>query len=109
MRKATDSFLDMRLGHSESIECLLQAIEDKEALIELLEAATTLKQARLCSVRQASLKVDEIAWVLSPPSLAKAPKATIISVVGPRRMNYNRVIPMVGYAAEVLRNYYSKK
>ena len=97
--------------HTESIECLLQAIEDKEALIELLEAATKDPTASevLLSSEQASLKVDDIAWVLSPPSLAKAPKATIISVVGPRRMNYNRVIPMVGYAGEVLRNYYSEK
>ena len=97
--------------HTESIECLLQAIEDKQALIELLEAATEDPAASevVLSSEQASLKVNEIAWVLSPSSLAKAPKATIISVVGPRRMNYNRVIPMVGYAAEVLRNYYSEK
>ena len=97
--------------HTESIECLLQAIEDKEALIELLEAATRNPASSevLLSSEQAALKVDEIAWVLSPSSLAKAPKATIISVVGPRRMNYNRVIPMVGYAGEVLRNYYSEK
>ena len=101
---------DLR-GHTESIECLLQAIEDKEALIELLEVATKDPAASevVLSSEQASLKVNEIAWVLSPSSLAKAPKATIISVVGPRRMNYNRVIPMVGYAAEVLRNYYSEK
>ena len=97
--------------HTESIECLLQAIEDKEVLIELLEAATNDPTASevLLSSEQASLNVDDIAWVLSPSSLAKAPKATIISVVGPRRMNYNRVIPMVGYAGEVLRNYYSEK
>ena len=101
---------DLR-AHTESIECLLQAIEDKQALIELLEAATEDPTASkvVLSSEQASLKVNEIAWVLSPSSLAKAPKATIISVVGPRRMNYNRVIPMVGYAAEVLRNYYSEK
>lgn len=98
-------------AHTESVECLLQAIEDKEALIELLEAATHDPASRevLLSSEQAAFNVDEIAWVLSPPSLAKAPKATIISVVGPRRMNYNRVIPMVGYAGEVLRNYYSEK
>jgi len=97
--------------HTDSIECLLQAIEDKEVLIELLEAATRDPATNevLLSSEQASLNVDDIAWVLSPSSLAKAPKATIISVVGPRRMNYNRVIPMVGYAGEVLRNYYSEK
>ena len=98
-------------SHTESLECLLQAIEDQEVLIELLEAATNDPRASevLLSSEQAALNVDEIAWVLSPSSLAKAPKATIISVVGPRRMNYNRVIPMVGYAGEVLRNYYSEK
>ena len=97
--------------HTETISSLLQAIEDQEALITILEEATRAQSARevILSSEQASLDVDEIAWVLSPSSLAKAPKPTIISVVGPRRMNYNRVIPMVGYAGEVLRNYYSEK
>ena len=81
---------------------LLRALDDKTALLDLLER--TLKQSGLTvligsenlDARLAGLSVVTAAYASGSNPLGS------LAVVGPVRMDYERVIPLVGYTARAL-------
>jgi heat-inducible transcriptional repressor len=89
-------------ANPERMRELLRALDDKTALLELLERA--LEQERL----MVSIGSENYDPRLSGLSVVAAPYVTgstpigSLAIVGPVRMDYERVIPLVEYAARAL-------
>ena len=87
---------------------LLVAIEDREKLLELLDnlLSTQGVQVVLGSEHQVGT-IHHLSCVGSPIHTPE-PETPILGVLGPARMDYPRLIPVVGYASELLSNYWNK-
>jgi heat-inducible transcriptional repressor len=86
----------------ERVRELLRALDDKSALLALLERSIQ-QNGLMVSIgsenydpRLACLSVIAASYATGSPS------AGILAVVGPVRMDYDRVIPLVGYTARTL-------
>lgn len=89
-------------SNPERMRELLRALDDKTALLELLERA--IDQERL-TVSIGSENYDSrLAGlsVVAAPYVTRATPVGSLAVVGPVRMDYERVIPLVEYAAKAL-------
>lgn len=87
----------------EHIRALFEALETKEALIKLLDAAD------LADGVQIFIGAENELFTLAGASMIIAPYANseeklvgAIGVIGPTRMNYGRIIPMVDYTAKLI-------
>ena len=87
---------------------LLSAIEDRENLLELLDNLLIQQgvQVVLGSEHQVGT-IHHLSCVGSPVHTSE-PETPILGVLGPARMDYPRLIPVVGYASELLSNYWNK-
>jgi len=87
---------------------LLLAIEERENLLELLDNLLLSQgvQVMLGSEHQVTT-IHHLSCVGSPVSTPE-PETPILGVLGPARMDYPRLIPVVGYASELLSNYWNK-
>ncbi len=91
------------LGELEQIRALFEALETKEALVRLLESAD------LAEGVQIFIGADNELFDMAGASMVIAPYANseekligAIGVIGPTRMNYGRIIPMVDYTARLV-------
>lgn len=81
---------------------LLRALDDKTALLELLERA--IEQERLTvsiGSENDDLRLAGLSVVAAPYVTGSTPIGSL-AIVGPVRMDYERVIPLVDYAARAL-------
>ena len=87
---------------------LLVAIEDREKLLELLDNLLDSQgvQVMLGSEHQVG-PIHHLTCVGSPVHTSES-QTPILGVLGPARMDYPRLIPVVGYASELLSNYWNR-
>ncbi|MEE4350383.1 MAG: heat-inducible transcriptional repressor HrcA [Pacificimonas sp.] len=85
------------------VRALLEDIDDKEALLDVLDKARQAKAMRIFIGSENPL------YSLSGSSMIAAPYASdggsvlgVVGVIGPTRLNYARIIPMVDYTARTL-------
>lgn len=95
-------------GHPEfteldTIQQLLRLIEERSRLLELLDK-TTKSQSISVSLGQDVAGLAGCSLVASPYSAFAFPHGTqgTLAVLGPVRMNYARIMPMVDFAAQIL-------
>ena len=78
---------------------LLRALDDKTALLELLERSLRQRRAdgvdRLGELRPAPVVLSVVAATYASGSMPLGS----LAIVGPVRMDYDRVIPLVDYTA----------
>jgi heat-inducible transcriptional repressor len=81
---------------------LLRALEDKTALLELLERSLN-DGSPIVSIggENFDTRLSDFSVVAAPYSSGSMPLGSL-AIVGPVRMDYERVIPLVGYAAKTL-------
>lgn len=84
---------------SETIQQLLRLIEERSLLLTLLD--------KTCTGRSVSVSMEQDMPGLSGCSLVSSPYSVTttqgtLAVLGPVRMNYARILPMVDFAAQVL-------
>jgi len=85
------------------LEELLQALEQKEGLFQLLGMAQQAQSVQLfIGADHALFRSNRCSAVVAPYQDAKGCVVGAVGVVGPAYMNYRRIIPMVDYTAHLL-------
>jgi heat-inducible transcriptional repressor len=91
------------LGDLERIRALFEALETKEALLRLIEAANVAEGVKIFIGAENELfSLAGCSMVISPFKNRDEAVIGAIGVVGPTRINYARVVPMVDYTAQIV-------
>jgi heat-inducible transcriptional repressor len=91
------------LGDLERIRILFETLETKETMVRLLDAAQTGAGVQIFIGAENKLfGLGGCSMIIAPYANAKEQVVGAIGVIGPTRMNYARVIPMVDYTAKVI-------
>jgi heat-inducible transcriptional repressor len=89
-------------GDSEKIRRYLNAFEEKQKLLELLEQTLLADGVQVFIGSEAALDgVGDIS-VISSPYRRDGASIGSFGIVGPTRMDYKKYVPLVGFAADVL-------
>lgn len=89
-------------GDAEKIRRYLNAFEEKQKLLELLELTLLTDGVQVFIGSEAALDdVDDIS-VISSPYRRDGARVGSFGIVGPTRMDYRKYVPLVGFAADVL-------
>lgn len=87
----------------EQIRALFAALERKETLSNLLDAAKSAEGVQVFIGAQSELfTLSGCSVIISPYKNRDEQIVGAIGVVGPTRMNYARIVPMVDYTAKVI-------
>jgi len=87
----------------ERIRMLFETLETKETMVRLLDAAQTGAGVQIFIGAENKLfGLGGCSMIIAPYSNTKEQVVGAIGVIGPTRMNYARVIPMVDYTAKVI-------
>ncbi len=87
----------------ERIRRLFEALETRESMLRLLDAAQVAEGVRIfIGAENALFGMAGCSIVIAPYRNARAQIVGAIGVIGPQRLNYARIIPMVDYTARVI-------
>ena len=87
----------------ERIRGLFEALEAKDAMLRLLEATKKADGVQIYIGAENTLfRHAGCSMIVAPYQNAKEQIVGAIGVIGPTRMNYARIIPMVDYTAKVV-------
>lgn len=93
----------------ERIRRLFEALETKEALLRLIDAADVAQGVQIFIGAENELfSMAGCSMVIAPFSQSDERIVGAIGVIGPTRMNYARIIPMVDYTAKIVSGLLSK-
>ncbi|MDE1148908.1 MAG: heat-inducible transcriptional repressor HrcA [Azospirillaceae bacterium] len=91
------------LSDLERIRTLFEALETRDAMMRLLEAAGTADGVQIFIGAENNLfSHTGCSLIVSPYTNGKDQIVGAIGVIGPTRINYARIIPMVDYTAKVI-------
>jgi heat-inducible transcriptional repressor len=91
------------LSDLERIRAMFEALETKEALLRLLEAANDAQGIQIFVGAENELfSLAGCSMVLAPYRNSREQVIGAVGVIGPTRINYARIIPMVDYTAQVI-------
>jgi len=91
------------LGDIERVRQLLDDLENKEAIAELLESAREAQSTRIFIGSENRLFALSGSSVIAAPYRDREGKVVgVLGVIGPTRLNYARVVPMVDFTAQSL-------
>jgi heat-inducible transcriptional repressor len=87
----------------ERVRRLFEALETKETMVRLLDLAQDANGVQIFIGAENDLfRNTGCSMILSPYKDTEEKLVGAIGVIGPRRMNYARIIPMVDYTAQVV-------
>ncbi|MBM3521417.1 MAG: heat-inducible transcriptional repressor HrcA [Alphaproteobacteria bacterium] len=91
------------LENLERIRGLFETLETRETMIKLLDAAQAAEGVRIyLGSENALFDLAGCSLVIAPYRNSRAQIVGAIGVIGPQRLNYARIIPMVDYTARVI-------
>jgi heat-inducible transcriptional repressor len=91
------------IGDLERLRGLFSALEAKEQLLKLLEAADAAEGVQIFIGAENELfGLAGCSAVISPYRDSQRRLIGAVGVIGPSRINYARIIPMVDYTAKVI-------
>ncbi|MFC7334810.1 heat-inducible transcriptional repressor HrcA [Rhodocista pekingensis] len=91
------------LSDLERIRALFEALETREAMVRLLDATGKAEGVQIYIGAENELfRHAGCSLIVSPYTNAKDQIVGAIGVIGPTRINYARIIPMVDYTAKVV-------
>jgi heat-inducible transcriptional repressor len=91
------------LGDLERLRALFEALETKEQLVRLLEATKQGAGVQIyIGAENPLFGISGCSMVVAPYSNSREQVVGAIGVIGPARINYARIIPMVDYTAKVV-------
>lgn len=100
----------MASGDLSRIRELFDEIENKKGLLELLADAETAEGVRIFIGSENKLfSLSGSSVVLSPYKDANDKVVGVLGVIGPTRLNYARIVPVVDYTAHVITRMIGKK
>jgi heat-inducible transcriptional repressor len=93
----------------ERIRGLFEALETKEALLRLIDATDVAEGVQIFIGAENELfSIAGCSMVIAPFAQSDERIVGAIGVIGPTRMNYARIIPMVDYTAKIVSGMLSK-
>ena len=93
----------MPFGDLERVRSLFEALETKEAMVRLLEATARGDGVQIfIGADNVLFRHAGCSMVVSPYMNSREQIIGAIGVIGPTRINYARIIPMVDYTAKVI-------
>ncbi len=94
---------DATLGDIERVRILIDDLENKQSVSELLESARDAEAARIFIGAENRLFALSGSSVIASPYRDRDGKVVgVLGVIGPTRLNYARVVPMVDFTARSL-------
>jgi heat-inducible transcriptional repressor len=91
------------LSDLERIRALFAALETKEAMVRLLETADLAQGVQIFIGAQNELfGLAGCSMIIAPYRNSREQIVGAVGVIGPTRINYARIIPMVDYTAQVI-------
>jgi heat-inducible transcriptional repressor len=86
----------------EQMRRIFAAFEEKSKIVELLDKSTAAGRVHIIIGSESELKgMEGISLIASPYTSGEEVLGTI-GVIGPTRMNYSRIIPLVDYTSKLL-------
>ncbi|MDY7098357.1 MAG: heat-inducible transcriptional repressor HrcA [Pseudomonadota bacterium] len=103
VRGAANLLDDAALGDIERVRSLLEDLEDKQSVAELLESAREADATRIFIGSENRLFGLSGSSVIASPYRDREGRVVgVLGVIGPTRLNYARVVPMVDLTARSL-------
>ncbi len=103
VRGAANLLDETALGDIERVRQLLDDLENKQAVAELLESAREAEATRIFIGSENRLFALSGSSVIASPYRDREGKVVgVVGVIGPTRLNYARVVPMVDFTARSL-------
>ncbi|WP_120715770.1 heat-inducible transcriptional repressor HrcA [Tsuneonella amylolytica] len=103
VRGAANLLDESTLGDIERVRQLLDDLESKQAVAELLESARASEATRIFIGAENRLFALTGSSVIASPYRDREGKVVgVLGVIGPTRLNYARVVPMVDFTARSL-------
>jgi len=91
------------LGDLERLRALFDMLETKEAMVRLLDATRSGEGVHIyIGADNPLFGVAGCSMIVAPYSNSREQVVGAIGVIGPTRINYARIIPMVDYTAKVI-------
>jgi heat-inducible transcriptional repressor len=81
---------------------LFQAFEEKATMVKLLDQLMEPKGVQIAIGSESQVQEMEDCSLVTSTYGCAGRVWGVLGVIGPRRMNYSRVIPLVGYTAKLL-------
>jgi heat-inducible transcriptional repressor len=100
--EGTGSFLDAPDADLERMRALFRALEEKRQLLELLDRVQRTRELQIFIGTESEFSSAGDVSVIATPYGTSETVLGAVGVIGPTRMNYQRVIPLVSYTAHVL-------
>jgi heat-inducible transcriptional repressor len=107
---ATDVFIEGKtnilnepeFGSVSRMTDLFRTFEEKATMVKLLDKFMAPKGVRIAIGSESQVQEMETCSVVTSTYGCSGEVLGVLGVIGPRRMNYSRVIPLVGYTAKLL-------
>ncbi|RMF92654.1 MAG: heat-inducible transcriptional repressor HrcA, partial [Candidatus Schekmanbacteria bacterium] len=92
----------------EELKLLLKAFEEKSAILKLLNKCLQEKGVAIYIGAESSIeKMEDISVIASTYSTGEKTLGTL-GIVGPKRMDYSELIPLVALTAKLITNHFSR-
>lgn len=86
----------------EKMKAIFEAFEEKSILIKLLDKCMTAQGVQIFIGSESKCNAMEGCSIIAAPYVTEKNVLGTLGVIGPMRMDYGRVIPIVSYTAQVL-------
>ena len=81
----------------------LDALEEKESMMRILQTTQSAQGVQIfIGTENQAFSHEGLSMIVSPYKNADEKVVGAIGVIGPTRLNYGRLIPIVDYTAEVM-------
>jgi heat-inducible transcriptional repressor len=101
--EGTGSFLDApEFADVERARALFKALEEKTKLLDLLDRVQRAKEMQIFIGSESDFSSAPEVSVIASPYGSQEGVLGAVGVIGPTRMNYQRIIPLVNFTANVL-------
>jgi heat-inducible transcriptional repressor len=99
----TGSFLDApEFADVEKARALFRALEEKTKLLDLLDRVQRAREMQIFIGSESDFSSGPEVSVIASPYAGEQGVLGAVGVIGPTRMNYQRIIPLVNFTAQVL-------
>jgi heat-inducible transcriptional repressor len=89
-------------GNVSAMTDLFRTFEEKATMVKLLDKFLATEGLRIAIGSESQVQEMETCSVITSTYGCSGEILGVLGVIGPRRMNYSRVIPLVGYTAKLL-------
>jgi heat-inducible transcriptional repressor len=101
--EGTGSFLDQpEFADVERMRALFRALDEKHKLLKLLDRVQRAREMQIFIGAESDFSASGDVTIIASPYGHHEQVLGTVGVIGPTRMNYQRIIPLVNFTAQVL-------